>query len=211
MHDADPVGSGLAASLAHPGGNVTGLATLHADMAPKRLQLLKDIAPSAARVAVLLHPANPSHPLQLKDIQAAAPALGLTLLSVEVKGPDAIDRAFTKIRKERPGALLVLGDRMFLTHGRRLAELAVKSRLPAISTVRQYPENGLLMSYGTNFGDLYRRAATYVDKILKGAKPADLPIEQPMRFELVINLKTAKALGLTIPPSVLLRADHVIE
>ena len=211
MHDGDPVGTGLVASLAHPGGNVTGLATLHVDLAPKRLQLLKDITPSASRVAVLLNPANPSHPLQLKTIQGAAPALGLTLLVLEVKGPDDIDRAFTRIRKERSGGLLILGDRMFLTHGKRIAELVVKSRLPAIGTVRQYPEHGLLMSYGTNFADLYRRTATYVDKILKGAKPADLPVEQPMRFEMVINMKTAKALGLTIPPLVLLQADQVIE
>ena len=211
MFAADPVGTGLVASLARPGGNVTGLSDLHADMVTKRLQLLKDVVPSASRVAVLLNPANPSHPLQLKDLQAGAPALGVTLLSLEVKGPDDIERAFTTIGKERPGGLLVLGDRMLGTHGRRIAELAVKRRLPAIYTNRRWVEAGGLMSYGTNFPDLYRRAATYVDKILKGAKPADLPVEQPMRFELLINLKTAKALGLTIPPLVLLRADQVIE
>jgi putative ABC transport system substrate-binding protein len=147
----------------------------------------------------------------LKDLQAAAPALGVTIPAFEVKGPDDIDRAFTIIRKERPGGLLVLGDRMLGTHRRRIIELAVKSRLPSIHTLRGWVEAGSLMSYGTNFSDLYRRLATYVDKILKGARPADLPVEQPTRFELVINLKTAKALGLTIPPSLLLRADQVIE
>jgi putative ABC transport system substrate-binding protein len=208
---ADPVGIGLVASLAHPGGNVTGLSDLHADLVPKRLQLLKEVVPSASRVAVLLNPVNPSHPLQLKDLQAAAPALGVTILAFKVKGPDDIDRAFTIIRKERPGGLLVLGDRMLGTHRRRIIGLAVKSRLASIHTLRGWVEAGSLMSYGANFSDLYRRLATYVDKILKGAKPADLPVEQPTRFELVINLKTAKALGLTIPPSVLLRADQVIE
>jgi putative ABC transport system substrate-binding protein len=147
----------------------------------------------------------------LKEIQAVAPALGVTLLSFEAKGPDDIDRAFATIGKERAGTVIVIGDPMFGTHARRIAELAVKSRLPAIFTLRQYVDAGGLMAYGTNFEDLYRRAATYVDKILKGAKPADLPVEQPTKFELVINLKTAKALGLTIPQSVLIRADHVIQ
>ena len=208
---ADPVGTGLVASLAHPGGNVTGLSDFNAGVITKRLELLKDVVPSASRVAVLLNPANPTNPLQLKLTQAVAPALGVTLLSLEARGPDDIDRAFTAIRKERPGALLVMGDPMFGTHLKRIVELAAKSLLPAIYSTRPNVEAGGLMSYGTNFADLFRRAATYVDKILKGTKPADLPVEQPTRFELVINLKTAKALGLTIPPSVLLRADYVIQ
>ncbi len=208
---ADPVGIGLVASLAHPGGNVTGLSDLHADLVPKRLQLLKEVVPSASRVAVLLNPANPSHPLQLKGLQAGAAALGVTLFSLEVKGSEDIDRAFATMRKERPGGLFVLGDRVIGTHRRRIGKLAIKSRLPATATNRGWVEAGFLMSYGTIFPDQYRRAATYVVKILKGAKPADLPVEQPTRFELVINGKTAKALGLTIPPSVLLRADQVVE
>ena len=208
---ADPVAIGLVASLAHPGGNVTGQSDLHADLVPKRLQLLKEVVPSASRVAVLLNPANPSHPLQLKGLQAGAAALGVTLFSLEVKGSEDIDRAFATMRKERPGGLFVLGDRAIGTHRRRIVELAIKSRLPATATNRGWVEAGFLMSYGTIFPDQYRRAATYVDKILKGAKPAELPVEQPTRFELVINGKTAKALGLTIPPSVLLRADQVIE
>jgi len=208
---ADPVAIGLVASLAHPGGNVTGQSDLHADLVPKRLQLLKEVVPSASRVAVLLNPANPSHPLQLKGLQAGAPALGVMLLSLEVKGPDDIERAFTTMRKERPGGLLVFGDRLLGTHRRRIVELALKSRLPTMFTQSSAAEDGGLMSYGANFPAQYRRTATYVDKILKGARPADLPVEQPTRFELVINRKTAKALGLTIPPSVLLRVDHEIE
>ncbi len=208
---ADPVGIGLVASLAHPGGNVTGLSDFNAGVVTKRLELLKEVVPSASRVAVLLNPANPTNPLQLKLIQGAAPALGVTLLSLEAKGPDDIERAFTAIRKERPGALLVIGDPMFGTHHKQIVELAVKSRLPAIYWTRQNVDAGGLMSYGTNHAHLHRRAATYVDKILKGAKPADLPVEQPTKFELVVNLKTAKALGLTIPPSVLIWADEVIQ
>jgi putative ABC transport system substrate-binding protein len=208
---ADPVGTGLVASLAHPGGNVTGLSDFTAGVVAKRLELLKEVVPKVSHVAVLLNPANPTNPLQLKLTQTAAPRLGVTLLSLEAKGPEDIDRAFTAMRKERAGALLVMGDPMLGTHRRRIVELAAKSRLPAIYASRPQVDAGGLISYGTNFADLYRRAATYVDKILKGTKPADLPVEQPMRFELVINLKTAKTLGLPIPPSVLLRADHVIQ
>ena len=207
----DPVGTGLIASLAHPGGNVTGLSDFHGGVVTKRLELLKDVAPLASRIAVLLNPANPSNPIQLKDIQAAAPAFRVTLISLEVKGPDDIDPAFTTIVKERSGALLVLGDRLFATNQTQIIELAVKNRLPTIYSQRLYVEAGGLMSYGANFTDQYRRAATYVDKILKGAKPADLPVEQPTKFELVINLKTAKQIGLTIPQSVLYRADKVIK
>jgi len=208
---ADPVGTGLVASLARPGGNITGLSDFNVGIVTKRLELLKDVAPSAARVAVLLNPANPTNPLQLKEIQAVAPGLGVTLLALEAKGPDDIDRAFATIRRERPGAIMIIGDPMFGAHQGRLLDLAAKSRLAASYSIRPYVEAGGLMSYGTNFDDLYRRAATYVDKILKGAKPADLPVEQPKKFELVINLKTAKQIGLTIPQSVLYRADKVIK
>ena len=208
---ADPVGTGLVASLARPGANITGLSDFNLGVVAKRLELLKEVVPTASRVAVLLNPANPTNPLQLKEIQAAAPALGVTLLPLAAKGLDDIERAFALMRNERPGALIVFGDLMFGTHQRRMAELAVKSRLPAIWAMRENVNAGGLMSYGTNFDDLYRRAAAYVDKILKGAKPADLPVEQPTKFEFVINLKTEKALGLTIPPSVLGRADQIIE
>jgi putative ABC transport system substrate-binding protein len=208
---ADPVGTGLVTSLARPGGNITGLSDFNLGVVTKRLELLKEVVPSASRVAVLLNPANPTNPLQLKELQAVAPALGVTLLPFEAKRPDDIDRAFTTIRKERSGAILVFGDPMLQTHQRRIAELAAKNRLPAIWAHRESVDAGGLMSYGTNFDDLYRRAATYVDKILKGAKPADLPVEQPTKFELIINLKTAKTLGLTIPQFVLFRADQVIQ
>ncbi len=209
---ADPVGTGLVASLARPGGNITGLSDFNLGVITKRLEILKEVVPTASRIAVLLNPTNPTNPLQLKEIQAAAPALGVTLLPLEAKGPDDIERAFATMRKNRPGALLVMGDPMFGTHRKRIAELSVKNRLPAIHGAAEIVEAAAaLMSYGVNFDDLYRRAATYVDKILKGTKPADLPVEQPMKFELVINLKTAKQIGLTIPPNVLARADKVIK
>jgi putative tryptophan/tyrosine transport system substrate-binding protein len=211
--DADPVGRGLVASLARPGGNVTGLSDTHAELVPKRLQLLKEVVPSVARVGVLLNPDSSLAPAQLKTAQAAAPALGLTVLPAEVqgRGRDDMDLAFARMGQQRLGGLLIIGDPTVSVHRARIAELAVQSRLPAISTVREWAEAGLLLAYGTSFHELWRRTATYVDKILKGAKPADLPIEQPTKFELVINLKTAKALGLTIPQSLLLRADQVIE
>jgi putative ABC transport system substrate-binding protein len=205
----DPVGLGLVPSLGRPGGSITGLATTSADFAGKRLELLRAIVPSLRRVAVLWHPANPSNPIQLKGAQAAARALGMRLELVSIQGPNDFDSA----SKAVPGTdgLLFLESPLFTTHRARLAELAARSRLPAIYGQREYVEVGGLMSYGTHFKDLYRRAAWYVDKILKGAKPGDLPVEQPTNFELVINLKTAKALGLTIPPSLLQRADQVIE
>ena len=207
----DPVGTGLVASLAHPGGNVTGLSDLHGGVITKRLELLKEVVPSVSRVAVLLNPANRSNPLQLKDIQAVAPAFRVTLISLEVKGPDDFDHTFTTIGKEQPGGLFVIGDRLFATHRKRIFEFVIKSRLPAVYSQGEYVEAGGLMSYGTNFADQYRRAAVYVDKILKEAKPADLPVEQPMKFEFIINLKAAKQIGLTIPPNVLVRADKVIK
>jgi putative ABC transport system substrate-binding protein len=207
----DPVGTGLIASLAHPGGNVTGLSDFHAGVITKRFEVLKDVVPLMSRVAVLLNPANRSNTLQLKDIPATAPAFRATIISWEVNGPDDIDGTFATIGKERPEALLVVGDKLFATHQKRIFEFVVKSRLPAIYSQRGYVDAGGLMSYGSNFADQYRRVAIYVDKILKGAKPADLPVEQPTKFELVVNLKAAKQIGLTVPPSVLFRADKVIK
>jgi putative ABC transport system substrate-binding protein len=208
---ADPVGTGLVASLAKPGGNITGLSDFNLGVVSKRLELLKEVVPSASRIAVLLNPSNPTNPLQLKDLQVIAPALHVTLLSLEARGPDDFERAFTAMRKERVAALIVFGDPMCGTYQTRLLDLAGKQRLPTIWSLSRYVEAGGLMSYGTNFDDLYRRAAVFVDKILKGAKPSDLPVEQPTKFELVINLKTAKQIGLTIPPNVLARADEVIK
>ena len=211
--DPDPVGRGLVASLAHPGGNVTGLSDAHADLVPKRLELLREAAPSAVRVGVLFNPASALGPAQLKTARAAAPALGMSVLPVEIRGRERkdIDRAFETMGRERLSGILILGDPTIGVHRSRIVELAIRGRLPAVSTLREWAEAGLLMSYGTDFHDLWRRAATYVDKILKGAKPGDLPVEQPTKFDLLINLKTARALGLTIPPSVLARADQVIE
>jgi len=208
---ADPIGTGLVSSLARPGGNLTGLSDFHGDLITKRLELLKEVVPSAARIAVLLNPANPTCVLQMKDLSAVAPALGVTLFAVEAKEPDDIARGFATTKKQKAAALLVCGDRLFATHRSQIFDLATKNRLPAIYSTIDYVNAGGLMSYGANFPDLYRRAATYVDKILKGAKPADLPIEQPKKFEFVINLKAAKQIGLTIPPNVLARADRVIR
>ncbi|HEV8341447.1 MAG TPA: ABC transporter substrate-binding protein [Candidatus Binatia bacterium] len=210
MQSGDPVGTGLVASLGRPGGNITGLSDFTVGVVTKRLELLKEVVPSVSRVAVLWNPTNPTNPVTLKETQTVAPTLGVTLLPLEVKEADDIDRAFTVIKKERPGALIVFGG-VLTTQTRRIVELAVKSKLPAIHSVSEAVDAGGLMSYGTNFDDLFRRVATYVDKILKGAKPADLPVEQPTKFELVINLKTAKQIGLTIPPNVLARADKVIK
>src|SRR5216683_5842602 len=202
---ADPVGTGLVASLARPGGNVTGLSDFNAGVVAKRLELLKEVVPSASRVAVLLNPANPANPRQIALTQAAASGLGVTILSFEAERANEIARAFVTMKRERSTGLIVIGDPTLGAHRKLILELAAKNRLPAVYSQSQWVSAGGLMSFGTNFSDLYRRAATYVDKILKGAKPADLPVEQPTKFELVINLKTAKALGLTIPPSLLQR------
>jgi putative ABC transport system substrate-binding protein len=207
----DPVGDGIVASLARPGGNITGLSDLHTVLATKRLEILKEVVPSASRIAVFFHAANPTLLRQLKDIQELAPAFRVTILSMPVTGPADFDRAFTIMRKEGAGALMVLGSPFIGVHRRQIVEFAGKSRLPAIYTQRENSDAGGLMSYGADFQELWRRAATYVDKILKGAKPADLPVEQPTKFELVINLKTAKQIGLTIPPNVLARANRVIR
>ena len=208
---ADPVGTGLVSSLARPGGNITGLSDFHADLVTKRLELLKEVVTSLSRVAVLSNPASPTCLTQFKDLNAAAPALGLTLVGVEASNPENLPNSFSRIKKERVGAVFVCGDRMFNTHRRQIFDLVNKNRLPAIYSTKEYADTGGLMSYGANFPELYRRAAIYVDKILKGAKPAELPVEQPTKFELVINLKAAKQIGLTIPPNVLARADKVIR
>ncbi len=208
-YSADPVKAGLVASLAHPGGNVTGLSDFHGDLVAKRLELLKEVVPSASRVAVIFNPNSSGSKHMLKDIQAVAPGLGMIVLPLPVEGADDFDRAFATIRTERPGGLIqsvALGR-----HRRRIVELAAKSRLPAMYTRGQWVAAGGLMSYGSSWPDLFRRAATYVDKILKGAKPADLPVEQPTKFNLVINLKTAKQLGITIPPKILYQATKVIK
>jgi putative ABC transport system substrate-binding protein len=207
----DPVGSGLVSSLARPAGNVTGLSVMATDLVGKQFEVLKQAVPEISRVALLWNPANPGSAPQLREAEAAARALGMRLQVLEARGPQEIDSAFAAMTRERAGALVVLADGIFGNQRKQIAELAAKTRLPSASTLREYAEAGGLIVYGPNFLDLERRAATFVDKILKGAKPGDLPIEQPTKFDLVINLKTAKALGLTIPRSLLLRADQVIE
>jgi putative tryptophan/tyrosine transport system substrate-binding protein len=208
----DPVRLGIIASLARPGGNLTGVSySVGADIFGKDLDLLRQAVPKVRRVAVLSNPAGPSQRLTMRNIKAAAQSLGLQLVLVEARGPGEFDGTFAAMARERAGALFVVTDPAFIPHRARLVELAARHRLPSMFTQKADVEAGGLMSYGPNFPDMYRRAATYVDKILKGAKPADLPIEQPTKFELVINLKTAKALGLTIPPSLVQRADEVIQ
>ena len=205
----DPVGLELVSSLARPGGNITGLATTSAALAGKRLELLKEVVSKLRRVAVLWDPSNPTNPVQLRDAEEAAHTLGVEILPVPVRGPSEFDSAYKAMRGT--DGLLRLDSPLFTTHRARLARLAASSRLPTVSGIRDMAELGDLMSYGVDFPDLFRRSATHVDKILKGAKPADLPVEQPTKFELVINMKTAKALGLTMPQPLLLRADQVIE
>jgi putative tryptophan/tyrosine transport system substrate-binding protein len=208
---SDPIGMGLIASLARPGGNATGLTHLGLQLGGKRLELLKEALPELRRVAVLIDPGVPG-PTGWEEAEAAARALGMTPHRVEVRSVHEWDRAFAAMTQEGVGALLVQPlDYSFFNDRRRLMELALKSRLPTISWRQELAEAGGLMAYGSNNADEMRRAATFVDKILKGAKPADLPVEQPMKFELVINLKTAKALGLTIPPTLLFQADEVIQ
>jgi putative ABC transport system substrate-binding protein len=209
---ADPVRSGLVASLARPVRNVTGLSLLAPELVGKQLQLLKEAVPGISRVAVLSQPTIPTHALLLREAEVAARSLKVQLQVLEARAPSDFASAFSAMTKDRAGGLIVLaGGAMFFNHRTRIVELAAQSRLPAIHPRKEYAEAGGLMAYGGNLRESFRRAATYVDKILKGAKPGDLPIEQPTKFEFVVNLKTAKALGLTIPPSVLLRADQVIQ
>ncbi|HEY3165908.1 MAG TPA: ABC transporter substrate-binding protein [Candidatus Binatia bacterium] len=207
---ADPVAVGLVASLARPGGNITGLTTLATELDGKRLELFKELLPKAARAAFIWDPSNPAMKVRFKEVQGAAQALEITLQSLEVRNAKELETAFDAVIRERPGALLV-PNTMVLARGQEIAEFAAKNRLALIYDTWEFVEVGGLMSYGPSFTDLWRRAATYVDKILKGAKPADLPVEQPTKFELVINLKTAKQISLTIPPNVLARADKVIK
>jgi len=207
----DLVTSGLVASLAHPGGNVTGLANLTFELAPKRLELLKETVPNLSHVAVLWSPDTRNSAQGLPETEAAARSFGIKVQSINVKGPDNLQRAFSVMRKERVGAFILLRSPFILGQLKRIVEVEAQNRLPAMYDDRAFPEGGGLMSYGTLLDDLDRRLATYVDKIIKGAKPSDLPVEQPTKFELVINLKTAKQIGLTIPPNVLARADKVIK
>ena len=208
----DPVGQGLIASLARPGGNVTGSSySAGVEIFGKLLELLREIVPKVRQVAVLSNPANPVQAFLIRDVKVAARSLGVQLQLLDARGPTEFDGAFAAMAKERVRALLVVADPAYTLHLTRLIDLAARSRLPAAYSQRGFVDAGGLISYGPNLPDLWRRAATFVDKILKGAKPADLPVEQPTKFELVINLKTAKALGLTIPQSLLIRADQVIE
>jgi ABC-type uncharacterized transport system substrate-binding protein len=209
---ADPVATGLVASLARPGGNTTGLSFLSAELPGKRLELLKEAVPQSARVAVLAKAAGPSESPRWLNLTGAARALGLHLHVVELRSAEELDTAFVAMTRAGADALLVVADQALMDGLRgQIVDLAAKHRLPAMYDWKMYVDAGGLMSYGPSLSDTFRRAATYVDKILKGAKPADLPVEQPMKFELVINLKTAKALGLTIPPTLLFQADEVIQ
>jgi len=207
----DPVGTGLIASLAHPGGNITGLTSIASDLEGKRLELLREVAPKVSHVAVLWNPASPFQVVSEKELQVAAHALHIKVLSLGVKAAEELDKAFTAILKERPGALLVLADRLFLHNRGRIMNFALQNRLPGVHAYQELVEAGGLMSYGPSYAGMHRRAAYFVDRILKGTKPADLPVEQPTKFELVINLKTAKQIGLTMPPNILARADRVIR
>jgi putative ABC transport system substrate-binding protein len=208
---ADPVGSGLVANLAHPGGNVTGLSSMVAELSAKRLQLLKETIPRLIRVAVLWNPDMPWHAKGIEELKAAAPSLSVELSFVGVRTPEDFDPAFSAVSRARAQAMYLLDSPLLYVHRMTLAKRASKARLPTIHQSRTYTDAGGLVSYGANYADLMRRSAGYVDKILKGAKPGDLPIEQPTKFELVVNLKTAKALGITIPQSILLQADEVIK
>ena len=206
----DPVGSGLVASLARPGGNVTGLATLVADLAGKRLELLREIVPGLGRLAIMGNASNPFTVLELDEVQAAAGTLGLEVVTLEIRRAQDIAPAFEAL-KSRADALYVCTDALANTNRIRISTSALGVRLPTMHGSRDYVEAGGLMSYGPNYPDLFRRSADYVDKILHGAKPGDIPVEQPTKYELVLNLTTAKALGLTVSPTLLARADEVIE
>jgi putative ABC transport system substrate-binding protein len=207
----DPIGSGLVASLGRPGGNATGLVSIAPDLEGKRLQLLREVVPKLSDVTFLLNPANPFQVASEKEVRAAAKALGLKVSFVAVQAESEFDRAFQAIARQRPGALVMFADRLFLHHRARIVEFAAGNRFPAVYPYTELVEAGGLMSFGPSYPGMHKRAAYFVDKILKGVKPADLPMEQPSKFELVINVRTAKALGLTIPRSVLLRADELIQ
>jgi putative ABC transport system substrate-binding protein len=209
---ADPVSAGLVASLARPGGNVTGITQdTGGEQHAKRLELAKDTLPNLSRVGILWNPDFPPNPARLALIREAVPALGLTLVPAEARGLDALEQAFATMVRERAQALVVLSDGVLFNYRGKIGVMTVKNRLPAIAAAREYAEAGLLLTYGIDLRDQFRRSAVFVDKIFKGAKPADLPVEQPTKFELVINLKTAKALGIIVPPTLLARADEVVE
>jgi len=207
----DPVSTGLVASLARPGGNVTGVSTMTPDLVGKQLQVLKEVLPKVSRVALLGNPANAGNAPQVQQAEVAARALGIRLQPLEARVPQDIDRAFAAMTTERAGGVIVLVDTMLTAHRTRIADLANRRRLPTVFGIIENLEAGGLMAYGPSVRDMFRRAAAYVDRILKGAKPADLPIEQPTKFELVINMKTARVLGLSIPPSLQVRADQIVE
>jgi putative ABC transport system substrate-binding protein len=210
-NDPDPVANGFVASLAHPGGNITGLATLRPELSGKRLELLREVVPKLSRVAVLGTSTMPGNAQALKETELVAGALGVKLQYLDVVGPKDIETAFRGASQGWADAVLLVGGSVLLSQRTQIADLAVKNRLPAMYYDPQFVETGGLMTYGVSFTDLDRRAATYVDKILKGAKPADLPVEQPTKFDFIINLRAAKQIGLTIPPNVLARADKVIR
>jgi len=207
----DPIGAGLVSNLARPGGNVTGLSEVSAELSAKRLELLKEGVPGTTTVAVLIERSHPTNALELKNTELAARRLGLGIVAVDVPASGRFEEVFAGMTRSRANALIVLGGEVAYTRRHTILDLALKSRLPTLYAWRLGPEAGALMSYGVDIAENFRQAAAYVDKILKGAKPGDLPVQQPTKFELVINLKTAKALGLTIPPSLLMRADQVIE
>jgi putative tryptophan/tyrosine transport system substrate-binding protein len=207
----DPVGNKFVASLGHPGGNVTGLSIFAPELAGKRLELLKTVAPDIAQLTVLVNPTNPNASEQLKETEAAALSMGVRLKLLRVVSTTELDKAFSGTGRSPATALFISSDALLIAERRHIAEIALAKRMPAMGFAREFAEDGILISYGASLPAMHHRAATYVDKILKGAKPADLPVEQPTTFELVINLKTAKALGLTIPQTLLLRADQVIE
>jgi putative ABC transport system substrate-binding protein len=207
----EPVATGFVASLARPGGNITGLSLMAPELVGKQLEILKEVVPKVSRVALLGNPANAGTAPQVRHAQDAAQAFGVRLQTLEVRGPSEIDSAFGAMTRERAGAVIVLVDAMLVDHRTQIADLATKRRLPAVYGITDHAEAGGLMAYGANVNDRFRRAAYYVDRILKGAKPADLPVEQPTKFELIINLKAAKQIGLTIPPNMLARADRVIK
>jgi putative ABC transport system substrate-binding protein len=208
---SDPIGLGLVASHNRPGGNVTGILITVDGLVGKQLELAREIVPGASRIGMLVNMRNPSNAVQRRDAEAAAPALGIDLVPVDVRSPEDVDAAFQTLTRERSAFVLVLADLIFVTGRRRIAEMAIAARLPTMYGLREFAEAGGLVSYGIDVRENWRRAAYFVDRILKGEKPADLPVELPTKFELVINLKTAKALGLTVPPALLARADEVIE
>jgi putative ABC transport system substrate-binding protein len=207
----DPVGTRIVASLARPGGNITGLTSISPELEAKRLELLKEVVPDLKHFAVLWNPSNAYQVNSENEIRAVALILGLKMLSLGVSSMEEIENAFARIVKERPDALLVLADRLFLHNRTRIMDFALRNRLPGVHAYRELVEAGGLMSFGPSYADMHRRAASYVDRILKGSKPADLPVEIPAKFELVLNLKAAKAMGLNIPPTLIVRADEVIE